>query len=80
MAKIITLKKRSEKPTLERAQALVAGGGLVELVELRDGSQLIVDEEGLLKGKGVNPIASLLAQTLIVGEALHLQGQARWLD
>ena len=80
MAKIITLKKRSERPTLERAQALVAGGGLVELVELRDGSQLIVDEEGLLKGKDVNPIASLLAQTLIVGEALHLQGQARWLD
>ena len=80
MAKIITLKKRSERPSLERAQALVAGGGLVELVELRDGSQLIVDEEGLLKGKGVNPIASLLAQTLIVGEALHLQGQARWLD
>lgn len=80
MAKIITLKKRSEKPSLERAQALVAGGGLVELVELRDGSQLIVDEEGLLKGKGVNPIASLLAQTLIVGEALHLQGQARWVD
>lgn len=80
MAKIITLKKRSERPTLDRAQALVAGGGLVELVELRDGSQLIVDEEGLLKGKDVNPIASLLAQTLIVGEALHLQGQARWLD
>lgn len=80
MAKIITLKKRSERPSLERAQALVAGGGLVELVELRDGSQLIVDEEGLLKGKDVNPIASLLAQTLIVGEALHLQGQARWLS
>lgn len=80
MAKIITLKTKAEKPSLERAQALVADGGLIELVELQDGTQLIVDEEGLLKGKDVNPIASLLANTLIVGEALHLHGQARWLD
>ena len=80
MAKIITRKTKEEKPTLEEAQNLVAEGGLVELVYLQDGTQLLVDEEGLLKGKDVNPIASLWANALIVGEAIHLKGNARWLD
>lgn len=66
----------AEKPTLEEVQKIV--GGWVELVTLPDGNQLLVDEEGLLKGKRVNEAASLLAGKIIVGEAVILTKTARW--
>lgn len=66
-----------QPPTLEEAQALV--GGPVEQLTLRDGSQLLVHEEGLLLDLAYNPDASAIADRLIVGNALLLTGTARWL-
>ena len=70
--------KEDERPTLGQAQKLVAGGGLVELVTLANGDQLLVDEEGLLKQLPLNFEASELAGRPLVGDALLLQGGARW--
>lgn len=47
-----------------------AVGGYIETVGLIDDAVMIVDEEGRLKGKPYNQIASLIAQTGIVGTAL----------
>lgn len=44
--------------------------GYIETVGLRDGAVMIVDEEGLLKGKPYNTLASLIAETNIHGTAL----------
>jgi hypothetical protein len=55
------------------AQKLV--GGYVELVRTRDNHTLIVDEEGLLKGKPINRIATPMYNSpgnCIVGDALLL--------
>ena len=75
-----TVSRPGQRPTLEEAQRAV--GGYVELVELADGSQLLIDEEGLLKQKPVNGEATRLTGGLhyIVGDVLHLVGEARWLD
>ena len=73
-------------PTLEEAQEIV--GGYVEMVELNDLNlffhydtsliQLLVDEEGLLKGLPVNNLASRLSGRTIVGSALFLVEGALW--
>jgi hypothetical protein len=63
-------------PTLERAQAIV--GGYVELVTLLNGDQLLVNEDGRMRGLPVNIPATLLAGQEIVGHALLLKGTARW--
>lgn len=63
-------------PTLKEAQNLV--GGLVELVTLSNGDQMLVDEEGLLKEKPYNNEASDLAQRTIVGHAIILTGDLKW--
>lgn len=68
--------ERDSEPSLDEAQSAV--GGYVELVELPDGDQLLVDEEGLLKNKRVNSMATRIARRLIVGDALILTGKARW--
>lgn len=44
--------------------------GYIEIVGLRDGAVMIVDEEGKLKDKPYNLLASLVAGTDIVGSAL----------
>lgn len=69
-----------KKPTLEEAQEFV--GGLVEVVELNGQipAQMMVNEEGLLIGLEPNEIASMMAKRHIVGKALILYGNARWLD
>lgn len=64
-------------PTLEEAQAIV--GGYVELINLPDGSQMYVDEEGRLKKLLHNPDASLRANQYVCGPVLILQGTARWM-
>lgn len=65
-------------PTLKQVQEAV--GGYVELVELDNGDQLLVNEEGLLLGLPLNTWATSLVGRRIVGRALLLQGKARWLD
>ena len=49
-----------EKFTLEEMQGYV--GGYIEIIGLPDGSQLILNEEGKLKGLEPNLKASLLAR------------------
>ena len=63
-------------PSLEAAQAFV--GGYVQMINLEDGSQLLVNEEGLLKALPYNLPASILAGQHLVGNALCLKGLARW--
>lgn len=72
--------KRFETPHLEDAQRFV--GGYVELVysRLYPSVQLLVNEEGLLKRLPVNVAASCIAGFQIVGPALVLTGDARWID
>ena len=65
-----------KEPTLEEAQEIVEGW--VEMVTLPNGDQMLVNEEGRLKGLPVNPVASQLAGKLLVGNAVLLKGDARW--
>lgn len=44
--------------------------GYIETIGLRDGGVMIVDEEGMLKGKPQNSLAGLVAGTMIYGTAL----------
>ena len=44
--------------------------GYIETVWLSENAVMIVDEEGLLKGKPYNALASLIAHTCIYGTAL----------
>ena len=71
-------RKKEEKPTLKEAQEQV--GGLVEIVHCpaKPDSQLLVNEEGLLLGLPWNDVATEMAQTGIVGNAIFLEGDARW--
>lgn len=65
-------------PSLERAQELV--GGLVEMVRSPTNPeiQILVNEEGLLRGLPFNEEASRLCDTGIVGDAIILKGEAKW--
>tara|TARA_A200000159_G_scaffold162672_1_gene187048 strand:+ start:1228 stop:1464 length:237 start_codon:yes stop_codon:yes gene_type:complete len=67
-----------KRPSLEEAQKKV--GGLVELISLSDGDQLLVNEEGLFHDLPYNEFASYLAGRRIVGDAVILRGQAKWID
>jgi hypothetical protein len=63
-------------PTLEEVQSFV--GGIVEVVRLPGGAQLLVNEEGLIYGLPLNKEATQIAGQSIVGNALVLRGKARW--
>jgi len=52
-------------------------GGYVEMLQV-SGGQLLVNEEGRLKGLSHNPTASEIAGQFIVGNALFLKGSAKW--
>ena len=66
----------ADRPSLAEAQEHV--GGLVELIELTSGWQMLVNEEGLMMNLPVNIGATLYAERLIVGPVLILVGDARW--
>jgi hypothetical protein len=57
-----------KKLTLKEMQAIV--GGYIERVVIPKVGDMYVDEEGLLKGKPVNQMASLAAGRMIVGDVL----------
>jgi hypothetical protein len=63
-------------PTLADAQALV--GGVIEVVSLPHGDQLLCDADAIDKGLPWNRLASRMADTYIVGPVLVLIGPARW--
>ena len=73
--KIHTIKDK--RPNLKELQHLV--GGYITMVYLKNGDQLIVDEDGLMKEKLPNEEASILAGTLIVGDAVLLKGKGKLL-
>ena len=59
--------------TLKEAQAYV--GGYVEVVDCGLGMILLVDEDGMLKGLRRNRVASAMAGTNVVGDALLCPSQ-----
>jgi hypothetical protein len=63
-------------PALEDCQKVV--GGFVEMVYLPDGRQMLVNEDGIAKQLPYNPVASLLADQIIVGNAIILEEKAKW--
>lgn len=65
-----------ESPTLKEAQEII--GGYVEMQTLPNGDQLLIDEDGKMKGLTKNYQASFLLGMLVVGPALLLRGDARW--
>lgn len=76
----MTIHSLSRRPTLRQAQALV--GGLVQLLELANGDQLLIHEEGRLIGLPVNVQASHRWPEWgeLVGPVVYLTGAARWVD
>jgi len=77
--------KKEHKPTLEKMQEFV--GGYIQIITNKAGDQFIIDEEGRLKGKPVNPDASEMWLgpdwnpendfRCLVGDVMVLQGKAR---
>ena len=81
MTKDLTKMKVYEgnEPTLKEAQDYV--GGWVEMHDLESHGCLLVDEEGRLKRKHLNPKATELYNKLfdgyIVGNVIHIKPDAR---
>ena len=73
-----------KKPSLEEAQELV--GGLVEFIQLKNGDQMLVNEEGLIQDLEINVEATRIAADQsdawimdgIRGNAIILQEDAKW--
>jgi hypothetical protein len=78
--KLITYSKRRERPTLEQAQKIV--GGYVEMVTPINKTpiQILCNEDGWLLQLPLNMKASALCGRMIVGDAIVLSEQARWID
>ena len=69
------IQSKEDSPSLSEAQKFV--GGWVECVQVNDGV-LIIDEEGKLKDKPVNEVASKMYadkygdEDIIVGDAIYI--------
>ena len=75
MTTLKEIKTKEDSPSLSDAQKFV--GGWVEVVQVNDGV-LIIDEEGKLKDKPVNEVASKMYadkygdEDIIVGDAIYV--------
>jgi len=75
MTTVKEIQSKKEDPSLSDAQKFV--GGWVEVVQVNDGI-LIIDEEGKLKDKPVNEVASKMYadkygdEDIIVGDAIYI--------
>ena len=75
MTTVKEIQSKNDDPSLSDAQKFV--GGWVEVVQVNDGI-LIVDEEGKLKDKPVNQVASKMYadkygdEDIIVGDAIYI--------
>ena len=75
MTTLKEIKSKKDDPSLSDAQKFV--GGWVEVVQVNDGV-LIIDEEGKLKDKPVNEVASKMYadkygdEDIIVGDAIYV--------
>lgn len=71
--------KKESKPNLEQLQKMV--GGYIEVVTSLDSKyQIVIDEEGKLKGKPFNKDATALlgyGDDELVGDAVILSGKAK---
>ena len=83
VSKPITKTITDKAPTLEEMQKFV--GGYIEVVYAPNGDQIVLDEEGRLKGKNINKEASEhwlgddwdSEYNNIVGDAMILKGDGR---
>ena len=83
MTTLKEIKTKEDSPSLEQAQKFV--GGLVECVHLDTGT-LIVDEEGKMKDKPINEVASKMYADkygnadIVVGDAIYIPNgiQSDW--
>jgi hypothetical protein len=75
MTTVKEIQSKKDDPSLSDAQKFV--GGWVEVVQVNDGI-LIIDEEGKLKNKPVNEVASKMYadkygdEDIIVGDAIYI--------
>ena len=75
MTTVKEIQSKEDSPSLSEAQKFV--GGWVEVVQVNDGI-LIIDEEGKLKDKPVNEVASKMYadkygdEDIIVGDAIYV--------
>ena len=75
MTTLKEIQSKEDSPSLSDAQKFV--GGYVEVVQVNDGV-LIIDEEGKLKDKPVNEVASKMYADkygdadIIVGDAIYI--------
>ena len=75
MTTVKEIQSKKDDPSLSDAQKFV--GGWVEVVQVNDGV-LIIDEEGKLKDKPVNEVASKMYadkygdEDIIVGDAIYV--------
>ena len=75
MTTLKEIQSKEDSPSLSDAQKFV--GGWVEVVQVNDGV-LIIDEEGKLKDKPVNEVASKMYadkygdEYIIVGDAIYI--------
>ena len=75
MTTVKEIQSKNDSPSLSEAQKFV--GGWVEVVQVNDGI-LIIDEEGKLKDKPVNEVASKMYadkygdEDIIVGDAIYV--------
>ena len=75
MTTVKEIQSKEDSPSLSEAQKFV--GGWVEVVQVNDGI-LIIDEEGKLKDKPVNQVASKMYadkygdEDIIVGDAIYI--------
>ena len=74
--------KKEDKPSLEKLQKMV--GGYIQVVDAYNGDQIVMDEEGKMKGKSINYEATkhwigenANAYDYVVGDAVILSGKAR---
>ena len=83
MTTVKEIQSKNDDPSLSDAQKFV--GGYVEVVQVNDGI-LIIDEEGKLKDKPVNEVASKMYadkygnEDIIVGDAIFIPNgiQSDW--
>ena len=83
MTTLKEIQSKEDSPSLSEAQKFV--GGWVEVVQVNDGV-LIIDEEGKLKDKPVNEVASKMYadkygdEDIIVGDAIFIPNgiQSDW--
>lgn len=79
-----TITISDERPSLEKVQGLV--GGFVQLIELNNGDQLMVNEDGIMQDLPVNDEATEIAMSQsnaylmggILGDVVILKGKAKW--